>query len=477
MLLKVVWLTIAANFPPRKKEPGLANCKECGAPLPSMTFGDVSDYCKSCQPNQPPVPKNTLEEALAPVAMPISRWATATNALITVNVLVFVAMLASGADFLAPSVDQLIRWGADYGPDTLGGQYWRLISSAFVHIGFIHLLFNMFCLWKLGRLAERLVGPQAILGIYLATGTGAAIFSLSWNPMRVSAGASGAVFGIAGVLVTTLYYGKLDLPKENRHKLLAYVVKFSLLNLLYGLRGHVDNMAHVGGLVVGLVLGLFLARSFSLEMSERPAQRRAVILAGALGVLLLFLPVMKAKGYVLALKRGQQALEKQDFGGATEAFKKYVAASPDDAYGHALLGFCYHSTKRYDEAAEEYKKGLALQPDYPFIEVNLAEVYVYQNKSAEAVPLFQHAIDRIDPDAEAYYFYGRALKDASSFPEAEQALKKSISLNDKDADAHRLLADVLRVEGKVAAALQEEKRARDLTTQGIKKDAKLSSDR
>jgi rhomboid protease GluP len=442
-----------------------------------MTFGDVSDYCKDCQPQAPPKPKNSLEEALAPVAMPISKWATATNALIAVNVAVFLAMCATGVDLFAPNREQLIRWGADNGPDTLGGQYWRLTTSAFVHIGMVHLLLNMFCLWKLGRLAERLVGPLAILGIYLITGTGASIFSLSWNPMRASAGASGAIFGIAGVLVTTLYYGKLDLPKENRHKLLAYVVKFSLLNLLYGLRGHIDNMAHVGGLVIGLVLGLFLARSFSLETSERPAQRRGVILAGAVGVVLLFLPVMKAKGYVVALNRGQQALEKRDFNGATEAFRKYVAAAPDDAYGHAVLGFCYHSTKRYDEAAEEYKKGLALQPDYPFIEVNLAEVLVYQNRGAEAVPLFQHAIDKVDPDAEAYYFYGRALKAAGSLPEAEEALRQSISLNDKDADAHRFLAEVLRGQGKVAAALQEEKRARDLTTQDIKKDAKLSPDK
>jgi len=440
-----------------------------------MTFGEVSDYCKNCQAQAPPKPKNSLEEALAPVAMPISQWATATNALIAVNVAVFLAMCATGIDLFTPHSEQLIRWGADSGPDTLGGQYWRLTTSAFVHIGIVHLLLNMFCLWKLGRLAERLVGPLAILGIYLITGTGASIFSLSWNPMQVSAGASGAIFGIAGVLVTTLYYGKLDLPKENRHKLLAYVVKFSLLNLLSGLRrGHIDNMAHVGGLVVGLILGLFLARSFSLEVSERPAQRRGVILAGVVGVVLLFLPVMKAKAYVVALNRGQQALEKDDFKGAAEEFKKYVAAAPDDAYGHAMLGFCYDSTKRYDEAVEEYKKGLVLRPSYSFIEINLAEIYLHQGKPAEAVPLFQHAIDEVDPDAETYYFYGRALNDTGRFPEAEEALRKSISLNDKDVDAHRSLAEVLRGQGKLAAALHEEKRAQDLIVQDKKKDAKLS---
>jgi rhomboid protease GluP len=442
-----------------------------------MSFGEVSDYCKNCEAQKPPQPTNSLEEALPPVAMPISLWATATNALIAVNAAVFIAMLASGTDWLTPSTNQLIRWGADYGPDTLGGQYWRVITSAFVHVGILHLLLNMFCLWKLGRLAERLLGPLPVLGTYLITGAGAGIFSLSWQPMRVSAGASGAIFGIAGVLVTVLYYGKLNLPKENRHRVLGYVVKFSLLNLLYGLRANVDNMAHLGGLVIGLVLGFFLARSFSLGAQERPEQHRRVLLTGVIGVVLLLLPVVKAKAHVLELYRGRQALEKHDYNGAAAEFKKYVAASPNDAYGHAVLGFSYHSLKSYDEAEQEYEKGLALSPDDDFIQVNLAEIYVHQNKSAQAVPLFRRAIPKIDPDAEVYYFYGLALSDVGSFPEAEQALRQSTSLNESDADAHSLLASVLRKQGKSAAALQEEKRASELTRQPKEEAAKATAGR
>jgi membrane associated rhomboid family serine protease/Flp pilus assembly protein TadD len=440
-----------------------------------MTFGEASDYCKSCRAKRAPEPKESLESALAPVAMPISRWASATNALIAVNAAIFVAMSLAGAGWLDPGVTQLIRWGADYGPNTLGGQYWRVITSAFVHIGIFHLLLNMFCLRKLGRLAERLVGSLAVLGGYFITGVGAALLSLSWNPMRVSAGASGAIFGIAGMLVTVLYYGKLDLPQANRNRLLGYVLRFSLLNLLYGLRANIDNMAHLGGLVAGLGLGLFLARSFSVEMAERPAHRRGVILAGAICVGLLFLPVMKGKNYVIELNRGQEAYKKNDFKQAVESFQKYVAERPDDAYGHALLGFSYHAIQRYDEAVQEYKKGLALQPDYPLLEVNLAELYVYQNKSAQAVPLFQHGLSGIEPDAQLYRLYGRALKDVDKFAEAEQALRKSINLNDKDPDAHGLLADVLRAEGKVAAARQEETRQHELMQQDATNSTKAAS--
>ncbi len=87
-----------------------------------------------------------------------------------------------------------------------------------------------------------------MIGTYLLTGFGADLLSLSWNPIRVSAGASGAIFGIAGLLITTLYFGKHNLRKEAVNRLLGYVVRFSFLSLLFGLRGHVDSMAHVGGL-------------------------------------------------------------------------------------------------------------------------------------------------------------------------------------------------------------------------------------
>ncbi len=87
------------------------------------------------------------------------------------------------------------------------------------------------------------------------TGVGASLLSLSWDPMRVSAGASGAIFGIAGALITVLYFGKLGLQPESVRKLLGYVVRFAFLNLLFGLQGHIDNMAHLGGLVSGLLIG------------------------------------------------------------------------------------------------------------------------------------------------------------------------------------------------------------------------------
>ena len=353
-------------------------------------------------------------------------------------------MVATGVSWTNPTSEELIRWGAEYGPNTLSGQYWRLLTAAFVHIGIVHIALNMWCLWSLGRLLERLVGSFTTFGIYLVTGVGASLLSLIWDPMRVSAGASGAIFGIAGTLIPVLYYGNLGLPPEDIRKLLGYVVRFSLINLVYGLRGHVNNMAHLGGLVTGLLAGFFLARSFSLPQEERGAQRRNVLAFTALAVVLLVIPVSKAKSYAVELRKGSVSLDRKDFNGAIEHLKKYTAAQPDDAYGHALLGSALHSAKRYDDAAQEYELALTLYPGYGFVEVNLGRVYFALNKPDKAVQMFRAGISHVAADADNYYWYAAALKATGDLYGAEYAARRAIHLNAKDVEAQSLLNEIIK---------------------------------
>jgi len=382
---------------------------------------------------------------------------TATNALIAINVAVFLVMVISGVSLINPETDDLLRWGADYGPNTLGGQYWRIVTSAFVHIGIIHILLNMWCLWSLGRLLERLLGALATFSIYVLTGAGAALLSLSWNPMRVSAGASGAIFGIAGVLIPVLYYGKLNLPPENVRKLLGYVVRFSLINLLYGLSGRIDNMAHLGGLVTGLVAGLFLARSFALPAEDRAAQRKTVLALASLAVALLVIPVAKAKHYAVEWHEGQSSLDREDYNTAIEHLKKYSAAQPDDPYGHALLGSALQRAERYDEAAREYEGGLQLLPVDSFMQINLAKIYLQQGKPEKAMNLFQSGV-RGAKDKDTLYWYAQALKAAGNLEEAEKVVRQAISLDDKDLESKKLLAEILDAQGKTGQAHPEKER-------------------
>jgi rhomboid protease GluP len=443
----------------------LANCSQCGAELPSFSFGEPSPYCKTCRSQvgvQPaPLPVERLGSPPQPIAAP--RLPIATIALLAINIAIFAAMVASGISLVTPETGQVLRWGADYGPYTLSGQYWRLITSMFLHFGIIHIFGNMWCLWSLGRLAEKMVGSLSLVGIYLMTGVGASLLSLSWNPMRVSAGASGAIFGIAGALITVLYFGKLGLQPESVRKLLGYVVRFAFLNLLFGLQGHIDNMAHLGGLVSGLLIGLFLARTFNRAPEERPARRRMIFAVSAVVLVLLFVPVAKAKQYAIEFGKGQAALDHDDLNAAIPHLQKYVAAQPRDVRGHALLGWTLYQTKRYDDAVQEFERGLAIVPDDAYLELNLAKIYAYQKKTDKALDLFKKGMPRSEPDAANSYWYASALNDAGRLPEAENNIRKAIQLDQKNIDAHRLLAEILALEGKDNDALAEVARVNQLT--------------
>jgi membrane associated rhomboid family serine protease/Flp pilus assembly protein TadD len=432
----------------------LANCRQCGVELPSFTFGDASPYCKTCRAHLPPEPKPAAIDALPVEAAPASRT-PATYVLLAINIAVFGAMVASGISAFEPTTHQMLHWGADFGPLTLNGQYWRMLTSMFLHFGIIHLLGNMWCLWSLGQLAEKFVGSIAVIAIYLLTGIGASLLSLSWNPMRVSAGASGAIFGIAGLLVPVLYYGKLNLPKEEVRHLLGYVVRFSFLNLLFGLKAHVDNMAHLGGLVSGLLIGFFLARTFNSPAGEQGAQRRNILAVSAMVLLVLFVPVAMAKQYAVEFGKGDAAFAQKDYNAAIEHMQKYLAAQPDDDYGHAILAASFQATKRFDDAVREYERGLAINPDYSYIQVNLATIYLFQHKPEKAVPLFSKLSRSPDVDGTTMYSYGEALLETGDLPAAEQALRKSLELDSKLIEAHQLLSEVLQKEGKIAEARAE----------------------
>ena len=371
-------------------------------------------------------------------------------------------MVASGVSWITPQTDQVLRWGADYGPYTLSGQYWRLITSMFLHFGIIHIFGNMWCLWSLGQLTEKLIDSVSLVGLYLVTGIGASLLSLSWDPMRVSAGASGAIFGIAGALISVLYFGKLGLQPASVKKLLGYVVRFAFLNLLFGLQGHIDNMAHLGGLVTGLIAGFFLAKTFNVAPEERPARRRMVLAISAVVVILLFVPVIRAKQYAVEFGKGQTALDHDDLNAAIPHLQQYVAARPGDVRGHALLGWALYETKRYDDAVQEFERALAINPDDPYVEVNLAKIYAYQKKTDKALALFKKGMPRSEPDAANSYWYASALKDAGNLPEAESNIRKALELDPKDIDAHRLLAEILALEGRNDDAAAEVERVNQL---------------
>ncbi|MGV3764872.1 MAG: rhomboid family intramembrane serine protease [Chitinophagaceae bacterium] len=175
--------------------------------------------------------------------------------LIGINVLIFIIMAISGVHVFEPENQDLLNWGANFRPLTLDGEWWRLFTSCFLHIGVIHLLFNMYALLYIGTLLEPMLGRTRFLAAYLISGVAASVTSLWWHELTISAGASGAIFGLYGVFIALLTRDIIE--KSERKALITSMGVFVGYNLLYGLRpgSGVDNAAHIGGLLSGLVIG------------------------------------------------------------------------------------------------------------------------------------------------------------------------------------------------------------------------------
>ena len=207
------------------------------------------------------------------------------RALVAVNIVVYILMVLKGVSPFSPSLNDLVHWGAMFGPEFVAGQRWRLVTSAFVHIGIIHLGFNMWCLWYLAELSENLFGGWTTVAIYLLTAMTSSLLSVIWRPVAVSAGASGAIFGLAGAIIVGLRVGEHHVPIEVRRAISNSALRFALLNLVFGLLPGIDNAGHLGGMIGGLVLGAgYGATDSMITQSDQPL-RRALVSLGLLIVL------------------------------------------------------------------------------------------------------------------------------------------------------------------------------------------------
>ena len=269
-------------------------------------------------------------EAPQPVRRQRPSWsyAPATYLLVGINCAVFVAMVTHGVSAGTPTTAQLTHWGADNAGSVLvQGQWWRIVTAMFVHVGILHLATNMWCLWNLGLLAEPLLGSVGVLAAYILTGAAGNLLStgVNWwwyntdwakyhaewvarhapgelfDPTAVfpaGAGASGAVFGIAGALIVLLKSNRLPVPPVELKKLRRSVIYFAAVNLVLGLSisigtmvAHygisIDNMAHLGGFSCGLLFAAPLVPRFG---SPRPLfqERLRIAVAIVVGVLVLF---------------------------------------------------------------------------------------------------------------------------------------------------------------------------------------------
>ena len=186
----------------------------------------------------------------------------ATLTLLVANVLVFIGAALGGAGWFIPNPAIEIAAGSNVGPLTTHGEWWRLITALFVHFGIIHLLFNMWALSAFGALSERLLGITSFVFIYFVSGIAANLASITLRPSIDAAGASGAIFGILGALLAVYWRNKRTLPFTVVRSEGTAVFMFASFALLGGfLYTGIDNAAHLGGLLTGLLLGFTLSNA------------------------------------------------------------------------------------------------------------------------------------------------------------------------------------------------------------------------
>ena len=237
-------------------------------------------------------------------------------------------MTLKGVSPINPQPEQLLHWGAGHaGYVLLGGEWWRLLTAMFVHVGIIHLATNMWCLWNLGLLAEPLMGSFGVITVYLLTGAAGnmlstlsnwktgypdlleiatkyhiSVLSIPFEPTRglfaVGAGASGAVFGIAGALIVLLKSPRLPVPASELKRLRRSVIIFAAINLIIPLTVNagasalhagirIDNWAHIGGCASGLLFAAPMVPRIGSPRSVFSVRLRMAI-GIVSGVLVLF---------------------------------------------------------------------------------------------------------------------------------------------------------------------------------------------
>jgi rhomboid protease GluP len=256
----------------------------------------------------------------------------ATSILVGINLLVFALMFRYspviplwhahqyGQILTAPfDINTLTRFGACDTWVALGGQWWLLLTAIFVHVSILHIAVNLWCLWNLGLFGEPLLGRWGLFWTYLLTGVAGNLLSVAWSLFTrsesVVAGASGAIFGIAGILIVLLSNRKLALPWEELKRLRGQVILFAIANLALGIAPdfapalsaaewarlhvnpdtlpHIANTAHVGGFLSGLALGLPLFPKMTTGRANYRARQRITFWAAALVLCLIGYALMK----------------------------------------------------------------------------------------------------------------------------------------------------------------------------------------
>jgi rhomboid protease GluP len=381
------------------------------------------------------LPDSSTEETEPP------RFPTVVGTILILNLLIFVTQTLTGG---STYTFNLVRLGAQHGPSIEEGEYWRLVTAAFLHIGILHLLVNSLCLWQLGRLLEHLFGATHFAFLYLFAGVSGTVCSFFMNelvsPRTVSAGASGAIFGVAGaMLVAGLRYSD-QIPESLQRAFGTGALPFIAFNLYYGFtRSGIDNYAHIGGALAGAVCGWVLhPNSEGIRETRRAAAGLAALVLICFG--LQYRAVRRYDGHLLA---AQDLINRGDMAAAERELAPVRRRGIQDARVLTLAGIIQVRQGKAKEGITTLSQATRLAPGYVPPHLALGEIFLTYRSYQAAALEFRNVI-RLDPrNAPAHVGLGKALGGLNRLEEAGTAFREALRLNPHLASAHFGLGVIL----------------------------------
>lgn len=314
--------------------------------------------------------------------------------LIALNILFFILLELNGG---STSIETLINYGAKYNTAIMeNGEWWRLISSMFLHIGFLHLAMNMLAIFYLGTAVEKIYGRMRFLFIYGLAGIGGSIASFAFST-SISAGASGAIFGLFGAL---LYFGVI-------HKRLFFqtmgtsILMIIAINFVIGLSIEgIDMAAHLGGLIIGF----FAAAAVNLPKNKNIKKQLAACLVTI--ILLIgtgyFGVQANASSQSFQLLKLQEYIEAGKYPEAIEIATKALNLKGD--LESALLfqrSYAYIELNQYDKAIVDLEKSTSYSNPMPEAFYNLALLYQLNGREDAATAAIEQAYE-LNPENEKF---------------------------------------------------------------------------
>lgn len=356
--------------------------------------------------------------------------------LIIANLIPFVAMTVSSGwnSLLMPDKDTLLYWQANLGAVTANGQYWRLVTSMFIHAGIFHVALNMYALWAIGPAVCSAFGAKKFLTIYMLSGVAGALTTMVWNPTQISVGASGALFGVCGALLTLLIRDRNKAATDNAWLSISPWVfaAFILGSLTYGFfNPAMDTGAHIGGFLAGFVLG------FILRPKQVPSTRiKRMLLTAAItvySVVAIFLGITEVRAdkrvtfYQIA-DAALKDLNNKKFAEAVVAYNELLKLDPEGVYyiGRAAA---FTGLKKYEEAIADCNRALALDPKDQAARFARAWTYHAIGKDRQAISELTEIISAAPRHSAAYNSRAWSLMAMGDYNKAIADADRAIELS------------------------------------------------